>query len=175
MIGNEAAEWLPRLERLLRHHGALAETLTVVAASLSWAGGSYYSKSAPMPRRPLVMTGMQMVCASVVFFVISAVRGEISSFSPGTVSAVSWWALVYLTLIGGMVAYTAYVWLLRNAPLSLATTYAYVNPIVAVFLGWVFLGERLQPRDIFATAIVLASVALILSVHRTRGGGAEGA
>ena len=63
-------------------------------------------------------------------------------------------------------AYTAYVWLLRNAPLSLATTYAYVNPIVAVLLGWVFLGERLSPRDGAAAAIVLASVALILSTHR---------
>lgn len=147
-------------------HIPTGPALTVVLASLSWAAGSYYSKSAPMPRRPLVMTGMQMVCGSVAFFVISGVRGEISSFAPSAVSATAWWALAYLTVIGGMVAYTAYVWLLRNAPLSLATTYAYVNPIVAVLLGWVFLGERLSARDVAAAAIVLASVALILSTHR---------
>ena len=67
-----------------------------------------------------------------------------------------------------MVAYTAYVWLLGNAPLSLATTYAYVNPIVAVFLGWLLASERLEPRDIGAAAVVIASVALIMSTHRTR-------
>lgn len=140
--------------------------LTVVLASLSWAGGSYYAKSAPMPRRPLVMTGMEMVVASGAFLIISAVRGELSGFSPGAVSASAWWALVYLSLIGGMVAYTAYVWLLRNAPLSLATTYAYINPIVAVFLGWLLAHERLTPRDLLAAAVVVTSVALILSTHR---------
>ena len=147
-------------------HIPTGPALTVLLASLSWAAGSYYSKTAPMPRRPLVMTGMQMVCGSLAFFVISGVRGEFAAFSPGAVSAVSWWALAYLTVFGGMVAYTAYVWLVRNATLSLATTYAYVNPIVAVLLGWVFLGERLNARDLAAAAIVLASVALILSTHR---------
>jgi len=148
-------------------HIRTGAALTVVLASMSWAGGSYYSKSAPMPRRPLVMTGMEMIWGSVGFFVISAARGELTSFAPSDVSASAWWALVYLTLIGGMVAYTAYVWLLRNAPLSLATTYAYVNPIVAVFLGWLLGDERLSTRDLLATAVVVVSVALILSTHRT--------
>jgi drug/metabolite transporter (DMT)-like permease len=99
--------------------------------------------------------------------ILAMLRGELNSFSPGAVSASAWWALVYLSLIGGMVAYTAYVWLLRNAPLSVATTYAYVNPIVAVFLGWLLGNERLTPRDLIATAVVVLSVALILSSHRS--------
>jgi drug/metabolite transporter (DMT)-like permease len=148
-------------------HIRTGPALTVVLATLSWAGGSYYSRSAPMPRRPLVMTGMEMVVASVGFLFLSAVRGEISGFAPSAVSAGAWWALGYLTVIGGMVAYTAYVWLLRNATLSLATTYAYVNPIVAVFLGWLLGNERLTPRDLVATAVVVVSVALILSSHRS--------
>lgn len=138
----------------------------VVLAALSWAAGSYYSRGAPMPRRPLVMTGMEMLWGSLAFMVLSVLRGELAGFSPSAVSESAWWALVYLTVIGGMVAYTAYVWLLRNAPLSLATTYAYVNPIVAVFLGWLLANEKLTPRDLVATVIVVVSVALILSTHR---------
>ncbi|MEP7054631.1 MAG: EamA family transporter [Actinomycetota bacterium] len=148
-------------------HIKTGAALTVVVASLSWAGGSYYSRSAPLPRRPLVMTGMEMVVASAAFFVVSAVRGELSGFSLADVSAGAWSALAYLTVVGGMVAFTAYVWLLRNAPLSLATTYAYVNPIVAVFLGWLLGDESLSVRDLLATAVVVVSVALILSTHRS--------
>lgn len=150
-----------------RAHIDTAAALTVVAASLSWAAGSYYSRHAPLPRRPLVMTGMEMLWGALVFVVLSFGRGELSGFSPSAVSASAWWALVYLTVIGGMVAYTAYVWLLRNAPLSLATTYAYVNPVVAVFLGGLLASERLSGRDLLATIVVVTSVALILSTHRS--------
>jgi drug/metabolite transporter (DMT)-like permease len=142
--------------------------LIVVAASLSWASGSYYSQRAPMPRRPLVTTGMEMLVGSAVFAVLSAVTGELSGFAPSEVSAGAWWALAYLTVVGGMIAYTAYVWLLGNAPLSLATTYAYVNPIVAVFLGWLIGSEHLHARDIGAATVVILSVALIMSTHRAR-------
>ncbi len=142
--------------------------LMLVVAALSWAAGSYYAQHATLPRRPLVTTGMEMLIAAGVFAVISVVSGELTDFAPSEVSAGAWWALAYLTVIGGMVAYTAYVWLLGNAPLSLATTYAYVNPIVAVFLGWLLASERLAPRDIGAAGVVIASVALIMSTHRTR-------
>jgi drug/metabolite transporter (DMT)-like permease len=140
--------------------------LIVVVGALSWASGSYYSKTAPLPRRPLVMTALEMLWGSLFFVLIGVARGEAADFSPGAVSGSAWWALVYLTVIGGMVGYTSYVWLLRNAPISLATTYAYVNPVVAVLLGWLLAGERLGLREILATAVVVASVALILSTHR---------
>lgn len=140
--------------------------LMVVVASISWAGGSYYARRAPMPRRPLVMTSMEMLCASVVFWALSLASGELSGFHPSEVDAGAWWALAYLITIGAMVAFTAYVWLLRNAPLSLATTYAYVNPVVAVFLGWLLVDERITARDGLAIAVVIAAVALIVSTHR---------
>lgn len=141
--------------------------LMVVGASVSWAAGSYYARRAPMPRRPLVMTAMEMLCASVVFWLLSAGVGELADFSPSAVSADAWWALAYLVTIGAMLAFSAYVWLLRNAPLSLATTYAYVNPVVAVFLGWLLVDERISARDAVAIAIVVTAVALIVSTHRT--------
>jgi drug/metabolite transporter (DMT)-like permease len=141
--------------------------LMIVVGALCWASGSYYSRRAPLPRRPLLMTALEMLWGAFAFMILAILRGELNGFSPGAVSASAWWALVYLSLIGGMVAYTAYVWLLLNAPLSVATTYAYVNPIVAVFLGWLLGNERLTPRDLIATAVVVLSVALILSSHRS--------
>ncbi|MEO6715568.1 MAG: EamA family transporter [Mycobacteriales bacterium] len=140
--------------------------LMVVVGALCWASGSYYSRGAPLPRRPLVMTAIEMLWGALAFVLLAAARGEFADFAPRSVSAHAWWALVYLTVIGGMVAFTAYVWLLRNAPMSLATTYAYVNPVVAVFLGWLFANEKLTLRDLIATAVIVTSVALILSTHR---------
>jgi drug/metabolite transporter (DMT)-like permease len=148
-------------------HIDTGSALLVVVASISWASGSYYARRAPMPRRPLVMTSMEMLCASVVFWALSLASGELSGFSPSAVDAGAWWALAYLITIGAMVAFTAYVWLLRNAPLSLATTYAYVNPVVAVFLGWLLINERITARDGLAIAVVVTAVALIVSTHRS--------
>jgi drug/metabolite transporter (DMT)-like permease len=141
--------------------------LMVVVASICWASGSYYARRAPLPRRPLVMTSMEMLCASVVFWALSLVSGELSGFRPAEVAASAWWALAYLITIGAMVAFTAYVWLLRNAPISLVTTYAYVNPVVAVFLGWLLVDERITARDGLAIAVVVTAVALIVSTHRS--------
>jgi drug/metabolite transporter (DMT)-like permease len=141
--------------------------LTVVAAALSWAAGSVWSRTAPTVRRPLVMVGMEMVCGGIGCLVAGVAIGEPNDLHLSTVAARSWLALAYLVVFGSMVAYTAYVWLLHNARLSLVTTYAYVNPLVAVALGALFVNERITARTLLASLAIVAGVALILT--RSRG------
>jgi drug/metabolite transporter (DMT)-like permease len=151
--------------------------LMALTAAVCWGFGSWWSRGAPLPRRPLVMTAMEMLCGGALMAVVALVRGEYD-FDPGAVGAAGWWALAYLTVFGSMLAFTCYVWLLRNARLSLVTTYAYVNPVVAVGLGVLLLDERLTARTLVATAVTLAGVALIVmprSEARTQPGSPSGA
>ncbi|HET6908418.1 MAG TPA: EamA family transporter [Mycobacteriales bacterium] len=145
----------------------LGVTLLLVA-SLSWSAGSVWSRTAPLPRRPLVMTGMEMICGGVGCLVVGLATGEAGRTHLSAIPARSWWALAYLVVFGSMAAYTAYVWLLGNAPLPLVTTYAYVNPLVAVLLGAVLLGEPFTVRTAIATVVIVAGVALIVSHPRRR-------
>ena len=142
--------------------------LVLVGAALSWAAGSVWSRTAPLVRRPLVMTGMQMLCGGIACAVVGVVSGEVGQTHLGAVPAQSWLALGYLALVGSMVGYTAYVWLLGNAPLSLVTTYAYVNPLVAVLLGALLLHEHLTVRTALATVAIVAGVALMVRRPRER-------
>ena len=138
-----------------------------LAAPFSWACGSYYSQRAPLPRRPLVMTGMEMLTGGAALAVAGLLRGEASGTRLDDVGADAWLAWVYLVVFGSLLAFTAYVWLLRNARLSLVTTYAYVNPVVAVLLGAAFLDEALSARTVLASGVILAGVALIVTTRRT--------
>lgn len=135
----------------------------LIGATLSWSAGSFYGRSAEVPRRPLVMTGMQMMTGGAGLFVAGLLAGELGELDLGAVGWKAWVAAVYLLVFGSMVAFTAYAWLLRNAPLSLVTTYAYVNPAVAVLLGALFLRERLTVRSMVASALILVGVALVVS------------
>lgn len=134
----------------------------VVLAALSWAVGSVWAPRAPTVRRPLVMTGMEMVAGGIGCAIVGLARGEAADFHAAAVPARSWLALVYLVLFGSMVAYTAYVWLLHNARLSLVMTYTYVNPLVAVALGAIILGESLSLRTLLASAAIVIGVMLII-------------
>ncbi|HVV77805.1 MAG TPA: EamA family transporter [Mycobacteriales bacterium] len=136
--------------------------LIVVIAAISWAAGSVWSQSAPTARRPLVMTGMEMLCGGVGCLVAATISGEFAELHLAAVGYRSWLAFGYLIVAGSMVAYSAYVWLLHSAPLSLVTTYAYVNPVVAVALGAALLGEPFTIRSAAATAAVVAGVVLML-------------
>jgi drug/metabolite transporter (DMT)-like permease len=140
----------------------LVGVLEVDGAALSWAAGSVWSRTAPLVRRPLVMTGMEMLCGGIACLVAGVVSGETGQLHLSRVPVQSWLALGYLVVFGSMVAYTAYVWLLGNAPLSLVTTYAYVNPLVAVLLGAVFLHERLGLRTAVATIVIVGGVVLMV-------------
>ena len=140
--------------------------LVLVGAALSWAAGSVWSRTAPLVRRPLVMTAMEMLCGGVACALAGVATGEVGQLHLDRVPAQSWLAIVYLAIVGSMVGYTAYVWLLGNAPLSLVTTYAYVNPLVAVLLGALLLHEHLTARTAIATVAIVSGV--VLMVRRPR-------
>jgi len=137
----------------------------LLSACLLWAIGSMYSKSADLPKSSLMTTGAEMLMGSIGLFVVSILSGELNGWNPAEVSARSIYGLIYLITIGSIVGFGSYIWLLQNAPISLVSTYAYVNPIVAVLLG-VWLGnEVLEPRIGVATAIIIGSVIFINSTR----------
>jgi drug/metabolite transporter (DMT)-like permease len=133
--------------------------VVIVLGAMCWAIGSLYSRGAPLPKRPLVSAGLASLCGGILLTGYSAVSGEIGE-ATWTTDAVL--ALGYLIVVGSFVGFTTYVWLLRVAPISLVSTYAYVNPIVAVALGWLILDERITAQMAIAGAAVLVSVAVIL-------------
>ena len=135
--------------------------ILLLCAPVLWSLGSIYARGAVMPKSTLMSTGMQMLAGSVSLFIVSVVTGEIHGFSFTDVSMRSWWGLIYLITFGSLVGFVAFGWLLHNAPVSLMSTYAYVNPVVAVFLGWLFAGEELNARIALATAIIIGSVIFI--------------
>ena len=140
--------------------------LILLLAPLGWAHGSIYSqRRAQLPPSPLTASGLQMLAGGVFTFGEALITGEPGRFQPEAITTASLLALVYLIFIGSMLAYTSYAWLLRNAPLSLVGTYAYVNPVVAVALGTLFLGETLSARTIVAAGIILAAVAIIVTAR----------
>jgi drug/metabolite transporter (DMT)-like permease len=133
--------------------------LVIVFSALCWAIGSMYSRGAPLPTRPLVSAGLASLCGGILLAGYSAISGELGE-ATWTTDAVL--GLAYLIVAGSLVGFTTYVWLLRAAPLSLVSTYAYVNPIVAVALGWLILGEDVTLQMLVAGGAVLVSVAMIL-------------
>ena len=137
----------------------------LVLASLCWAWGSIYGQRAPFPDSPLAATGMQMLCGGTLLMIASALTGEPARFVLTDVTLRSALSVAYLIVFGAIVAFTAYVWLLRVAPPVLVSTYAYVNPVVAVFLGWAFAGEPLTAGTLLSAAVILAGVALITSAQ----------
>lgn len=149
--------------------GVAFEVVGIAALLLSpigWAHGSLFSAHrADLPTRPLTSTAVQMLAGSVALFIEGALTGELGRFHPGAISGSSMWAMVYLIFIGSLLGFNAYAWLLRNAPLPLIGTYAYVNPVVAFALGAVFLSEPITPRTILASAIIVASVAMIVTAR----------
>ena len=141
----------------------LLAAAVVILASVSWAWGSLYGQRAPLPSSPLATTGMQMLAGGAFLMIASIATGEPARFVLSEVSMRSWLSLGYLIVFGAIVAFTAYVWLLRVAPPVLVSTYAYVNPVVAVFLGWALAGEPLTAGTLWAAAVILTGVALITS------------
>ena len=141
--------------------------IVILLSALSWAVGSLYSRGAALPRRPLVSAGLAALCGGILLFVVSVGSGEIGE---ARFTAEALLAVGYLIVMGSIVGFTAYVWLLRVAPISLVATYAYMNPIVAVFLGWALLGEEITVQMAVAGAAVVFAVALIV---RTSGNALE--
>ncbi len=135
--------------------------VAIPAAALLWSFGSVHSKSSDLPESTLMTTSVEMLIGSAGLFLVSIMRNEWSRFSFGTVHTEAWIGLVYLSIFGSLVAFVAYAYLLKNAPVSLVSTYAFVNPIIAIFLGAWVAHESLNGRTIIAAGIILGAVILI--------------
>lgn len=135
-------------------------TIALVLASLSWAMGSIYSRHAPMPS-PFLSSGMQMLAGGGALLVLGVALGEPWAFDAAAVTARSVLGWVYLIVFGSIVGFSAYIWLLRASTPARVSTYAYVNPVVAVFLGWLLADEPLTARVIVAAAVIVSGVVLI--------------
>ena len=135
----------------------------LLVAAVSWAAGSLYSRGAVLPSSPLLATSMEMLSGAAALFLGAALTGEFRTFDPAAVTARSWFAVGYLSLFGSIIGFSAYVWLLRVAHASRVATYAYVNPVIAIVLGWSLAGEAFTPQMLLAAAVIVLAVVLIIT------------
>lgn len=140
----------------------------LVLASLSWAFGSLHSRSAPLPKSPWLATSMQMLGGGTLLAAVGLLRGEAASFEISNVSSASLIALAYLIGFGSLIGFTAYCWLLRVSTPARVSTYAFVNPMVAVFLGCTIGNEPFNPRFFIASSVIIAAVAIIVATRARR-------
>ena len=137
--------------------------VALILASLAWAAGSIYSKHRPLPNSPLLGVAMQTLCGGTALFIFALLRGEFVNFHLAAVSLRSWVAVFYLFLFGSALGLSAYVYVLKHSTAARVGTYAFVNPVVALFLGWFLAGEPLSVRTLLASAIILTAVLLVIT------------
>ena len=143
----------------------LIGAVVLICASLSWAIGSIFSQNSKMPKSAIAATGMEMITGGALLLAASLIFREPSHFDLANVSARSIAGFVYLTTVGSLVGFTAFIWLLGHQSPARVSTYAYVNPVVAVFLGWALAGETLSLRSAIAAAIIIAAVVIITTAR----------
>jgi drug/metabolite transporter (DMT)-like permease/GNAT superfamily N-acetyltransferase len=141
---------------------SIGAMLLVVLAAVSWASGSFYSRRWPLPPDVFLATALEMICGGIAMVAVALAAGQagevhVSEFSLKSLAGFAW-----LVTAGSLGAYTAYVWLLKNVPISKVATYAYVNPVVAIFLGWALLSEQITLTIVLAAALIVASVAVVV-------------
>lgn len=140
---------------------SIPAALMLLAASLLWAGGSLYARSADRPNPWMASAGIEMLAGGLLQGIVGLLQGDLGQMLRATPSPRAVWSLVYLTVIGAWAGYGAFSWLTRNARPTLVATYAYVNPLVAVLLGWAIGNEPLGPRTLAGGALIVASVVLV--------------
>jgi drug/metabolite transporter (DMT)-like permease len=145
--------------------GDIVAMLLLVGTSACWAAGSLYARGAALPESPLLSASMQMLSAGVLLGIAGLATGEASDVSADSFSVKPVMAVAYLVLIGSIVAFTAYAWLLKNVRISIVATYAFVNPVVAVVLGTVFLSEPLHWTTVIAGVAIVVAVVLIVTAR----------
>lgn len=144
-------------------HLDMGSVAVLLVGSFCWAAGSLYARGAPMPRSAALASGMEMLAAGILLGLAGLLAGESGQLHVDAISTKSWIAVAYLVVAGSLVGFSAYAWLIRNARTSLVSTYAYVNPVVAVLLGAAFASEPITARTLLAGAIILTGVALIVA------------
>jgi len=140
----------------------------LLLSSFIWSAGSLYSRTVKHAASPFLGAAQQMFCGGLLLMLVGSFVGEPRNFHPGNITALSLGAFAYLVLIGAIVGYTAYFWLLRHCDPAKVATYAYVNPIVAVLLGALFAHETVTLRTLLAAALIIGSVALIITVQQLK-------
>jgi drug/metabolite transporter (DMT)-like permease len=142
--------------------------LILLCSSFLWSAGSIYSTKAKTASSPFLAASQQMLCGGALLTLAGVVTGELHRFDPGRVTLLSVGSFAYLVIIGAVVGFTAYIWLLRHCNPAKVATYAYVNPIVAVVLGALFAGETLTARAMVAAGLIIGSVALVITVQQSK-------
>jgi drug/metabolite transporter (DMT)-like permease len=137
--------------------------LVLIAAALAWAIGSVYTRHAEVPKSKLMTVALEMFFGGVSLIIVSYFFGDWSRFHPGLVTQKSLLSFIYLIIFGSLIAFTAYIWLLDAAGPAKATTYAYVNPVVAVILGYLIAGEEISIKMVFSAVIIITAVAIIIT------------
>lgn len=140
----------------------VAACLVLVGGTFAWAFGSLYSRTSRLPSSPIMTTAVTLIAGGVLMSLVGLAAGELARFDPAAVSLRSVLATLHLLVFGSLVGFTAYLWLLRVAAPSRVATYAYVNPIIAVLLGWALAAEPLTPRVFLAAVVIVGAVALII-------------
>ena len=140
----------------------------LVAASLAWACGSLYSKHGGMPSSPMLGVAMQSFAGGAILLIAGLFAGEFHGLHFGAISLRSWLALAYLIVFGSGIGFSAYIYILHKSTAARVATYAFVNPVVALFLGWLIVGETITLRTVIAAAVILTAVILVITApHRT--------
>jgi drug/metabolite transporter (DMT)-like permease len=145
----------------------LVGAVVLVLASLSWACGSLYSKHGSLPSSPLLGAGMQALCGGTALWIVGLLAGEGARFHLASVTPRAWLAAAYLVVFGSCIGFSAYLYILKKSTAARVATYAFVNPIVALLIGWGFGAEGLSGRTLLAGAIILTAVVLVITApHR---------
>ena len=142
--------------------------LILLVSSFIWSAGSLYSRTAKHAASPFLTAAQQMLCGGLLLLLTGILTGETRRFHPGSVSILSVASFIYLVIIGAVIGYTAYIWLLRHCDPAKVATYAYVNPIVAVLLGAAFAGETVTLRVLIAGALIIGSVAIVITAQQLK-------
>lgn len=150
------------------HPVSTVGVVAILFAALAWSIGSVLSRKIKQPKAPLLSTAVQMIAGGAILFTIAALHGDMKGFSFSQVSGASWLAMGYLVLFGSLLGYTAFIWLFRNADTTVASTYAYINPIVAILLGWLIAGEQFGINAIIAAVVIIVSV-IVITLSRKDG------
>lgn len=144
----------------------LVGTGVLLAGAFIWASASLYSKQRVMPESPLLVVAMQSLAGGAALWIAAIFSGEVRALHFATISGRSWIALIYLIVFGSGIGFTAYLYILKNSTASRVATYAFVNPVVALFLGWMLAGETITARTAIAAAVILTAVVLVISAPR---------